>query len=85
MLDFKKLEEEVRNMEKRPFKKQIVSNKIRDTHAVVTIKGTEEDYEKAKEVIKKAVRIYNHFSDNKMSYEVRLIRKKNPQEKNRVY
>lgn len=72
-------------MKKRPFEKQIVSNKIRDTHAVVTIKGTEEDYEKAKEVIRKAVYIYNSSSDNKMSYEVRLISQKNSEEKNPVY
>ena len=72
-------------MIKEPFEKQIVSHEIRNTHATVTVTGTEKDYEKAKEVIRKAVRVYNHFSDNKMSFEVRLIRRKNPQEKNRVY
>lgn len=64
----------------RPFKRQSVSRVIRDTHAVVTVSGNNDDFEKMEKVIREAARIYNYHSDNKMSYEIRLINRLNDHE-----
>ena len=58
---------------KRPYKKQSASVNICDTHAVVVVDGTDEDYEMAKKVMREAARKYNHLSKKEMSYEVKLI------------
>lgn len=60
-------------MKYRPFKKQALSKSIRPSHVSVIIRGTEKDFERAKSVIREAVYKYNRFSNNKMSYEVRMV------------
>ena len=67
-----------------PFEKQIVSRHIQETHAVVTVNGDSEDFERMKKVIKEAVRKYNYNSDNPMSFEIRMISHSNNLEEKRL-
>lgn len=67
----------MKKIKRRPFKKQTVSRDIRNTHAIVTVDGTEQDFERMKKILGAAARKYNHSSENKMSYEIRLINGEN--------